>query len=133
MKKTLAFGIVMLFIGVAFAPSLYADVESDNSTGNSDIEITNISYGIFSVIATIKNNGLTDVEIDVYFSYIEFLPAGLVTYPISLGFHHPTIPAGDIIKVRQFFEGGLGRKHFSVWADGDYLGSDAFWLFFFGI
>ncbi len=28
MKKTLAFGIVLLFIGVAFAPSLYADVET---------------------------------------------------------------------------------------------------------
>ena len=28
MKKTLVFGIVLLFIGVAFAPSLYADVEN---------------------------------------------------------------------------------------------------------
>ncbi len=30
MKKTLAIGIVLLFIGVAFAPSLYADVEIES-------------------------------------------------------------------------------------------------------
>jgi len=132
MKKTLAVGIVLLFIGVAFAPSLFADVETDNSTGNSDIEITDISYGIWMVISTIKNNGLTDAEIDVQFIYIQFLPAGLVTYPIGLGPHHVTIPAGDIIKVTQFF-GGLGRFRFSVVADGESLSSNVFWLFFFGI
>jgi hypothetical protein len=112
---------------------LFADVESDNSTENSDIEITNISYGLLTVIATIKNNGLTDVETDVKFSYIKYCIGDIVTLPVLIGIHHVMVLAGDIIKVTQFFEGGLGRYHFSVWTDGESLGSDVFWLFFIGL
>jgi len=134
MKKTLAFGIVLLFIGVAFAPSLYADVETDNYniTMKSDIEITDISYRLCRVVATIKNNGLTDVETDVQFSYFQYGPGGLVTLPIILGHHQITIPANGIAEVSQFF-GGFGRKRMIVMAEGESLSSDAIWLWCFGL
>ena len=44
-KKTLAFGIVLLFIGVAFAPSLYADLETI-SEQNKLVELTIEFYGL---------------------------------------------------------------------------------------
>ncbi len=45
MRKTLTFGIVLLFIGVAFAPSFYADVETINEQ-NELIELTVEFYGL---------------------------------------------------------------------------------------
>jgi hypothetical protein len=45
MKKTLAFGIVLLFIGVAFAPSLHADVETPSEQEEYS-EVTIELYGI---------------------------------------------------------------------------------------
>ena len=38
MKKLLVVGIVILFIGVGIAPSIYAD--DDNVNGNEQVEVT---------------------------------------------------------------------------------------------
>jgi hypothetical protein len=131
MKKTLAFGIVLLFIGVTFAPSLYADVESDNSTENSDIEITDISYKLWRVVATIKNNGLTDAWIEILFSVVCHF-GGVPTLPIDIGYHIVKVPAGDTVKVTQLCW-GIGRLTVIVETEGAYFSSEAFWLIFIGM
>jgi len=100
----------------------------ENNENPYDVVVTDISFSIMKIVATVENRGVVDANVDITFS----VSKGIIL-PWVIGHPHVTVPAGETIQVTQRFT-GLGRYSFSVHINecGNPLFTGGFWFLFFG-
>ena len=123
-KFVVIFSIVTVFLLTSITTTTNAETRC-----NSDIVISDISFGFKKIIATIENNGNEDANVTVSFS----IQRGWI-YPCGIGNYDVTIPSGETQEILQEFT-GIGFIDFHVRIDdiGIYESTKGIWFFFFGI
>lgn len=128
-KIGIVFGLLILLTGFPSISSVVAisQSETDVILENSSVRLTDISFGVVKIIATVENKGNVDADVTVIFS----ISKGAIL-PYIIGSYDVTIPAGETVKVLQRFT-GLGLYKFYVRIDDvGFLMTKGFWFFFFG-
>ena len=105
MKKLISVTVILLFIGLAFAPSIDAN-EEIISYSNFLIEIQNITggFGIHADVVSGTHKNLTEVEWKISFSSGGWLLIGKQRTGMI-----DTLHAGETIKIWSFVFGIFGR------------------------
>ena len=96
------------------------------------LKITDISFGLMRVIATVENTGDTDLNVTVLFR----MSRPPIISPIHIGEYEITIPAGETVEIPQKII-CFGKHTFYVDVYNDNIEYDSetikgFWLFLFG-
>ena len=136
-RKIISWMIIILFITISFpivSSTMLRESKINNLDGN-EIVVTDISFDIFQIVASIKNNGMENKTVSIVFSVI-CMGLFFATLPYIIGTHDVEITAGETVTVSNGFC-GIGFYRFIVLGERGYDVKlscvSGFWYYFNGI